>query len=766
MIKLENISKYYYSANAVVPALRKIKLEFHVGEFVAITGESGSGKSTLLNIISGLDSYDDGELYIGDEATSDYDSADWENYRKNKIGFVFQNYNLIEHYSVLNNVESALLIQGYNVKEAKKAAKELIAKVGLTRQLHQKTSKLSSGQKQRLSIARALAKNTDIMIADEPTGNLDSENGKQIMQLLSDLSQDKLIITVTHNYEEAAPFVTRKVRLHDGEVVSDDNVNQTSEEEAEAFELPDTDPIADETTVSSAAVSSAAAADHIAGRASKNISRVKSERKIAWSFTRMNISTQPGRVIFYMMFLIITAAVSFIFLGDIYSNWDDTSTKKYDSSLFYNPDKTRIVVKKQDGSDINEQDMEKFKSIKHVKMADMYDYADDINYFFVPNVDYVYNYQPNDNPSSTDRIKVFSPQNWGNFMKSATCISKKDLQAGTLPKERNEVVVYSKDESILGTQQPCYFESKNTWNYNEYYTTMVTVVGLLKKPGSQVYFSGELCNMLSLAMYKDHYSLSACKNIFTNSYTTNVNFVPVIGEGLKYGEVRISMDLAGVNSTDITGEAEVTTYIGDEKRTFDAVVLNNYHESTSRFAEVSEDWFKELYQKNSKQASLYMTDYIYTDYVLGKLNKMGYDAISSFRLSSVTYDSYKLSDRNGIIFKALLVLLIISILEVLIFRSIMKIRNKDFEVLGSMGMNHKTVKLMNYFEMFLYTVISLAVLVLGANVLRIFGLHYLVNMMKYYNAFTYTIYIIFNLVVIAVTVWLFNRYLRHKQKWA
>lgn len=171
-IKLQNISKYYYSETAVTQALQGINLEFRMGEFVAITGESGSGKSTLLRIISGMDTFDDGELYVDGQPTFQYDEDDWEEYRRTKIGFVFQDYSLIGHYTAKENIVSALLIMGVPEKEAGDKAIHYLERVGLSAQRDQRASKLSSGQKQRLSIARALAKNTDIIVADEPTGGV------------------------------------------------------------------------------------------------------------------------------------------------------------------------------------------------------------------------------------------------------------------------------------------------------------------------------------------------------------------------------------------------------------------------------------------------------------------------------------------------------------------------------------------------------------------------------------------------------------------
>lgn len=223
MIRLTDVSKYYRSNQNVTLGLHKINLEFHPGEFAVITGESGSGKSTLLNVISGSDSYDEGEMYIEGQETSCYDKADWEQYRREKISFIYQNYNLIDSFTVLQNVKSALLIRipQMDEKEADRKALEYIRKVGLEKQAKKKASHLSSGQKQRLSIARALAKETEIIVADEPTGNLDAQNSKEVVQLLSELSKDRLVIMVTHNYDEVGQFATRKIRMYDGEVAED-----------------------------------------------------------------------------------------------------------------------------------------------------------------------------------------------------------------------------------------------------------------------------------------------------------------------------------------------------------------------------------------------------------------------------------------------------------------------------------------------------------------------------------------------------------------
>jgi len=221
MLKLERVSKYYFSGNNVVQALRRIRLECRIGEFVAITGESGSGKSTLLNVLSGLDTYEEGKLYFNGEDISHYTVEELEHYRKDYIGYVFQEYNIIDSYTVYQNVELALIVQGYPKEQRKQHVLELIQEVGLSHVVNQKASKLSGGEKQRTVIARTLAKEYQILVCDEPTGNLNEEAARGIFSLLREIAKDKLVIVVTHDLDLIQEYATRKVRLYDGEIVED-----------------------------------------------------------------------------------------------------------------------------------------------------------------------------------------------------------------------------------------------------------------------------------------------------------------------------------------------------------------------------------------------------------------------------------------------------------------------------------------------------------------------------------------------------------------
>lgn len=222
MLELNDIKKDYVSGSTTVSALKGINLRFRDCEFVSILGQSGCGKTTMLNIIGGLDKYTSGDLKINGVSTKNYKDRDWDFYRNNSIGFVFQSYNLIPHQTVLSNVELALTLSGVSKAERKRRAIEALEKVGLGEQIHKKPNQMSGGQMQRVAIARALVNNPDILLADEPTGALDTETSIQIMELLKEISKDRLIIMVTHNPELAKDYSTRIVRLLDG-VITDDS---------------------------------------------------------------------------------------------------------------------------------------------------------------------------------------------------------------------------------------------------------------------------------------------------------------------------------------------------------------------------------------------------------------------------------------------------------------------------------------------------------------------------------------------------------------
>lgn len=237
MLEIKNISKSYVTGTFTQKALDNFSLKFRREEFVSILGQSGSGKTTLLNIIGGLDKYDEGDLIINDKSTKSFKEKDWDAYRNNCIGFIFQNYNLITHISILENIEMGMTLSGVTSKEKREKALEALKKVGLEEHAHKKPNQLSGGQMQRVAIARALATDPDIILADEPTGALDSKTSQQIMKLIKEISKDKLVIMVTHNRQLAEEYSTRIVELKDGKLVSDSNPIKKVEKDTETFSI-------------------------------------------------------------------------------------------------------------------------------------------------------------------------------------------------------------------------------------------------------------------------------------------------------------------------------------------------------------------------------------------------------------------------------------------------------------------------------------------------------------------------------------------------
>lgn len=749
-IRLDNISKSYYSETAVTQALRKINLSFGEGEFVAITGESGSGKSTLLNIIGGMDSFDDGEMYIDGEPTFQYDDQDWEDYRQKKIGYVFQDYSLIGHYSVLANVVSALMIMGYERQESRKVALEYLDQVGLKDYIKHKANELSSGQKQRLSIARALAKNTGIIVADEPTGNLDSETGEQIMRLLKELSKTRLVIMVTHNFEQAERYVTRKIRIHDGELISDVKMNQ----DATVITSADKN-MQDAMCVGEVAKSERTeAADREQGVRSW-LKDFGCQSKLAWFFARKNCKTLPGKSLLFTMFLLIISVVSFLFIGQLYMNADDIFTKEYSQKGFYKANATRLVVKKEDGSTFTDEDLEVISKLNHVTVVDSCDFANDINYYIEEDRDYEYLYGRR--VRGTGESKVVSFLNESHFMMSLDCIDESDLAAGRLPEARNEIVLYSEDSSILGEERLCYFTAANIWDVNECYQTNLVVTGILKNPTEQVYFSKEFCNMLSMDMDSGEYRLYYNYDYTKEDYKQKPRVVPVIADDLRGNLVRIShkFEVPTVGYVDFHFEDKDGKVIESEVR-----VLPETNASTTDFMEVSEEFYNTYYSKEVKQISVYMTSYAKTDEVIKALADKDYLAMSTYRTSVTEYVESLVTERLMIIVISVGVLVVLAFAQILILRSLMKIKIKDFFVLKFIGMKLQVIKKISYFEFLIYTGIAMMITIISMWVLRYSGVAMLRDMMWYYEFGAYAFFVLYNLVLSAITVAAFNHLLK------
>lgn len=798
-IKLQNISKYYYSETAVTQALQGINLEFRMGEFVAITGESGSGKSTLLRIISGMDTFDDGELYVDGQPTFQYDEDDWEEYRRTKIGFVFQDYSLIGHYTAKENIVSALLIMGVPEKEAGDKAIHYLERVGLSAQRDQRASKLSSGQKQRLSIARALAKNTDIIVADEPTGNLDSETGAQIVKLLRDLSQDHLVIMVTHNYEQVEKYVTRKVRLHDGSLILDVSENMDTNQKSEVSENTDTDQKSEVSenmdTDQKSEVSENTDTDQKSemsenvdnnektsdGKKSESNEERLRDRTIGRIFVRMNAVRQPEKIALFMGFFLAAAIVSFLFIGQLLMNADDIYTKKYSATSFARKDDKRISIRRKDQKFMTKKDIDQLTKMKHVVSVDQYDIVNDVNYYFEEGKDYRQEYGYN-RMSTSNEGGLYDSQNVeyvkkDQYMRSSSCLKKSDLVKGSLPKKIDEVVLYDRGKYKVGDTITFFYTSDVLWSSTEnYIQRKMKVSGLLKNKDKQVYFSPEICTMLQSTVTGGKVFYEYAYNQQLGKYQGQATLWPIVGDIVKKdnelcvsGAYEAAVYRAEDNDLtllDQSGLLHIDQYDKDMKSK-DVKQIENVETGEkingcgANFAEVSQNIYEKYYRTESRQASVYITSYAKMDHVLKALDKAGYEAVSTLRFGADEYDSDLVQERLRTIGIAVAILLVMMAAEILILRSIFKIQIKDQKILKFMGMSTKLIGKINYMEMRRYSITAIIVVAVVMNVVGIF-VPALRAMLYYYEWPGYLAYFMYNYVAAMVMVAAFNHLLKGK----
>ena len=353
-IELRNVSKYYAGEDSVSMGISRIDLDLDIGEFVAITGESGSGKSTLLNVISGLDTYEEGEMIVCGEDTTAYSTEEYETYRKTYIGNIFQDFNLINSYTVYENIELVMLLSGKSRNECKDRVDQLIELVDLSQYRNTKASKLSGGQKQRVAIARAIAKDAPIIVADEPTGNLDSASAEAVMETLAKVAVNKLVVIVTHNYEQAEPYATRKLTMHDGKIIEDRKTDDAG----------DNEPLSIDQMYENLAKAALLQENQVSESAAPVPEKMTKSSELRLG--ARNAFNLPAKFIllFIVYFFVSTAVLGqYASVKNSIHESDLLGTNPY----FVNTSANRIVVKKANGSTFTNKDYESIKALPNVK---------------------------------------------------------------------------------------------------------------------------------------------------------------------------------------------------------------------------------------------------------------------------------------------------------------------------------------------------------------------------------------------------------------
>ncbi len=667
MIRLDNVSKFYYSKGVIATGFSRVSLNFEMGEFVAITGESGSGKSTLLNVISGLDTYEEGEMYIDGEETSHYTEKDFEDYRRRYIGNIFQNFNLVNSYTVYQNIELVMLLNGSKRGEVKERVNELIEKVGLTEYKNTKASKLSGGQKQRVAIARALAKDTPIIIADEPTGNLDSESAAGIIELLSKIAKDRLVVIVTHNYDQVEPYVTRKIKMHDGKVLEDLKLKQHEEIQ----EKPQT--------------------------SYKNIRPLSQVRLgVRNSF---NIPVKFFLLTFVFLFIAVAVTTELsIFKHEEY----ESSINGY-NYYFNNNSDDRIVIKKDDKSGFSDEDYEKILAI--------------------PNVDRIV-----ENDLLVDTTVLFTDEDNGEFWYSGTplLISEAEFDkpdVGEMPKADNEILLEgSRDSYYLSESYEEDFGSlvgKTVVisNYQNGNSIKLKIVGINYNEdtinpnwGDGVAYVSEsvmdsVKNMINLDN-SDTTVMFEGKE-YSNDRYSNGEMQIYPNTNVPSGEIYVAEQIAYIAKNGKTIGKEMTVSIDNIyfEDSFTAKITKNLTKSNfNRFTGmpkneyeyytdavfVSAEDYNKLFEKNSYQSSVFVKDPLKVDMVAAELEKMDIDPLV---ISDANYN-----DGEGVIMRLMTIAITAGLAVALFFisyfviRIILKSRNVYYSTVRMLGGNMRVAR--------------------------------------------------------------------------
>ena len=678
MLKLTNISKYYHSNDVVALGLRKVNLEFKLGEFIAVTGESGSGKSTLLNVISGLDTYEDGEMYINGEETSYFSIEDWESYRRQYIGFVFQNYNIIDSYSVLENVMVALTIQGYPKEEIKDRAIELIKKVGLETHIHHKASKLSGGQKQRAVIARALAKDCPIIVCDEPTGNLDSASSKIIMSLLEEISKDKLVIVVTHNYDEVAEYATRRIRLFDGEVVEDKRISKRN--------------------------------DTVEGVQLANYSMTLMNLV---GISLRNLFRTPRRTIFTLIVAMFIAVIFTFSYGSYISN-ANSAINFGGNGYFQNVSDRRIIVTKFDQSSFTETELEFIRNQSGVNYVLEHDVILDQNIF-----------------TYLEEDGEIYPQ-W-NYMNPAGMLTQADLLEGRLPESKYEIVIEETDGYPVGSKIEVGFnypEWKDDFTYEVNDSTTFDVVGVTKNlfPNSwdtRVYLhedflmEEELVEYVYLnGRYENGYIGFGIEHTSTAQPRTYkpwyVNLV--VNDDLEDGEMRFSRDILqqmGFELFDEDYSENSTYYLGEE---FTFLGSTAFYETEVEFqivgeftangeelwqsAEMNQETYSSLVSKEPYQVTVFVDSAFEANRIMPRLNQEDFNTIYPSQISNQFEDVLRLLGNVGFGFQVAVLMVVIYFISYIVLRNVQNAKKKAYLIFRSIGASKKDLNKVTLLELF------------------------------------------------------------------
>ena len=691
MLKLENVSKIYYTNGIVATGISKVNLELNIGEFVVITGESGSGKSTLLNVISGIDSYEEGEMYINGKETSHYTEKDFEEYRKKYIANIFQSFNLINSYTVYQNVELVLLLNGYKRKQIKKKVLDIIDKVGLTKFKNTKVSKLSGGQKQRVAIARAIVKDTPIIVADEPTGNLDTKSAYEIIELLKNVAKDKLVVIVTHNIEQVEKYATRIIKMHDGRMIQNTEIKNINED------------------------------SKITQASGKNIT-IPNQYRLGIRNT-FNIFSK-----FILLFIVFTF-MSVAFLAE-YSAFKLVEHSTEESSGYSanlrDISKERILINKQNGEPFTEDDYSKIKQLSNID----YIVEDDISL----DTEFILR---NDTLNTYGYIKDIN-----NF--------KGNLDIGRMPENDDEIILKANKDDYTITQMldetlNSEFSLQKSYREGDTIKT-VKIVGIQYNENNTIYdrtfyVSNEVKKVVRSYVHNQY---SDMKTLLNDKYVqynieTSENVEPgtaIVNDDLKYQfknnkiiNQNINISVSNIYYEDNIDLTITKTFTKSNLKKLTGYTDYSYYQNAII---INPDDYNSLYDKPSYQSSVYVKDASIIDQTMSELENLGLKPKKATDFK-VEYENESQIVKIFKVVVTIFVIIVVFFISYLIISIILKSRNIYYTTLRMLGATSKSTRKILNIELFINSTLSyLMVLTFGYLVKHdIIKIEFIANLIKY-----------------------------------
>lgn len=691
MLKLENVSKIYYTNGIVATGISKVNLELNIGEFVVITGESGSGKSTLLNVISGIDSYEEGEMYINGKETSHYTEKDFEEYRKKYIANIFQSFNLINSYTVYQNVELVLLLNGYKRRQIKKKVLDIIDKVGLTKFKNTKVSKLSGGQKQRVAIARAIVKDTPIIVADEPTGNLDTKSAYEIIELLKNVAKDKLVVIVTHNIEQVEKYATRIIKMHDGRMIQNTEIKNINED------------------------------SKITQASGKNIT-IPNQYRLGIRNT-FNIFSK-----FILLFIVFTF-MSVAFLAE-YSAFKLVEHSTEESSGYSanlrDISKERILINKQNREPFTEDDYNKIKQLSNID----YIVEDDISL----DTEFILR---NDTLNTYGYIKDIN-----NF--------KGNLDIGRMPENDDEIILKANKDDYTITQMldetlNSEFSLQKSYREGDTIKT-VKIVGIQYNENNTIYdrtfyVSNEVKKVVRSYVHNQY---SDMKTLLNDKYVqynieTNENVEPgtaIVNDDLKYQfknnkiiNQNINISVSNIYYEDNIDLTIAKTFTKSNLKKLTGYTDYSYYQNAII---INPDDYNSLYDKSSYQSSVYVKDASIIDQTMSELENLGLKPKKATDFK-VEYESESQIVKIFKVVITIFVIIVVFFISYLIISIILKSRNIYYTTLRMLGATSKSTRKILNIELFINSTLSyLMVLTFGYLVKQdIIKIEFIANLIKY-----------------------------------